>query len=195
MKCKAVLRQIWGFKFFYTIFQAFRTWKDIFAKFSVNLWKIWWKKKNAKIGKLCPTPLHERKKSIFFCLYCAFPLLYYSFYSLLHSSIVIDDFHISNNASGMEANIRVRLIRNSSSHSSLDVNGLELPCLAATLCFTRLCNQGNSLMRSWYKNELIRNCELTTPSAIEKFNLFFLTFLARGHWPKYFLKVCSWPFA
>ena len=40
------------------------------------------------------------------------------------------------------------LIRNSSSHSSLDVNGLELPCLAATLCFTRLRNQDNSLMHS-----------------------------------------------
>ena len=60
----------------------------------------------------------------------------------------IDDMHISHNASGMEANIRVLLIRNSSSHSSLDVNGLELPCLAATLCFTRLHNQGSSLMRS-----------------------------------------------
>ena len=62
--------------------------------------------------------------------------------------MVIGDSHISHNASGMEANIRVLLIRNSSSHSSLDVNGLELPCLASTLCFTRLCNQGNSLMRS-----------------------------------------------
>ena len=47
----------------------------------------------------------------------------------------IDDLHISHNASGMGANIRVLLTRNSSSHSSLDVNGLELPCLAATLCF------------------------------------------------------------
>ena len=53
----------------------------------------------------------------------------------------IDDLHISHNASGMGANIRVLLIRNSSSHSSLDVNGLELPCLAATMCFTRLRNQ------------------------------------------------------
>ena len=55
-------------------------------------------------------------------------------------SATIDDLHISHNASGMGANIRVLLIRNSSSHSSLDVNGLELPCLAATLCFTRLRN-------------------------------------------------------
>ena len=54
----------------------------------------------------------------------------------------IDDLHISHNASGMGANIQVLLIRNSSSHSSLDVNGLELPCLAATLCFTRLRSQG-----------------------------------------------------
>ena len=54
--------------------------------------------------------------------------------------ITIDDLHISHNASGMGANIRVLLIRNSSSHSSLDVNGLELPCLAATMCFTRLRN-------------------------------------------------------
>ena len=62
---------------------------------------------------------------------------------------MIDDLHISHNASGMGANIRVLLIRNSSSHSSLDINGLELPCLAATLCFTRLyVTNGNSLMRS-----------------------------------------------
>ena len=60
----------------------------------------------------------------------------------------IDDLHISRNASGMEANIRVFLIRNSSSHSSLDVNGFELTCLAATLRFTGLRNQGSSLMRS-----------------------------------------------
>ena len=63
-------------------------------------------------------------------------------------SIQIDDLHISHNASGMGANIRVLLIRNPGSHSSLDVNGLELPCLAATMCFTRLRNNGNSLMRS-----------------------------------------------
>ena len=60
----------------------------------------------------------------------------------------IDDLHTSHNALGMEANIRVLLICNFSSHSSLDVNDLEFPCLAATLCFTRLCNQGSSLMRS-----------------------------------------------
>ena len=53
----------------------------------------------------------------------------------------IDNLHISHNASGMGANIRVLLIRNSSSHSSFDVNGLELPCLAATMRFTRLRNQ------------------------------------------------------
>ena len=53
----------------------------------------------------------------------------------------IDDLHISHSASGMGANIPVLLIRNSSSHSSLDVNGLELPWIAAKLCFTRLCNQ------------------------------------------------------
>ena len=61
----------------------------------------------------------------------------------------IDDLYISHNASGMEANTWVLLIRNSSSHSSLDVNGLEFPCLATTLCFTRICNQGSSLMCSW----------------------------------------------
>ena len=33
-----------------------------------------------------------------------------------------DDLHISHNASGMKANIRVLLIHNSSSHSLLDVN-------------------------------------------------------------------------
>ena len=51
-----------------------------------------------------------------------------------HYQLPIDDLHISHNASGMEANIRVHLICNSSSHSSLVVNGLELLCVAATLC-------------------------------------------------------------
>ena len=36
----------WIFVFWYTIFQAFRTWKDVFAKLNVNLWKIWRKFKN-----------------------------------------------------------------------------------------------------------------------------------------------------
>ena len=31
--------------FLYAMFQAFRTWKGIFAKFNVNLWKIWWQLK------------------------------------------------------------------------------------------------------------------------------------------------------
>ena len=39
--------------------------------------------------------------------------------------MMIDNLHISHNASGMGANIRVLLIRNSSSHSSLDVKGLH----------------------------------------------------------------------
>ena len=67
----------------------------------------------------------------------------------LHNTI--DNLHISHNASGMGANIRVLLIRNSSSHSSLDVNGLELPCLAhiAAQCVLRdYVTIGNSLMRS-----------------------------------------------
>ena len=71
-------------------------------------------------------------------------------YALIAVNALIDDLHISHNALGMEANIRVLLIRNSSSHSSLDVNGLKLPCLAATMRFTRLRNQDNSLIRSWY---------------------------------------------
>ena len=62
------------------------------------------------------------------------------------SKCVIDDLYISHDASGMEANIRVLSIRNSSSHSSLDVNGLELPYLAAAMCFTRLRNQAQSLL-------------------------------------------------
>ena len=37
---------------------------------------------------------------------------------------IIDDLHISHNASGIKANIWVFLIPNSSSHSSLDINGL-----------------------------------------------------------------------
>ena len=60
--------------------------------------------------------------------------------ALQQNRVQIDDLHISHNASGMGANIRVLLIRHSSSHSSLDVNGLEFPCLAATMCFTRLRN-------------------------------------------------------
>ena len=59
----------------------------------------------------------------------------------LDAYLRIEDLHISHNASGMGANIRVLLIRNSSSQCSLDVNGFELPCLAATMCFTRLRNQ------------------------------------------------------
>ena len=49
----------------------------------------------------------------------------------------------------MEANIRVLLIRNSSSHSSLVVNTLELPCLAATLqdgIHARLHHLSNSVI-------------------------------------------------
>ena len=56
----------------------------------------------------------------------------------------IDDLHISHNASGMGANIQVLLVRNSSSHSSLDVNGLELPCLAATI---------DRLSKTWEEEE------------------------------------------
>ena len=94
--------------------------------------------------------------------------------------------HISHNASGMEANIRVLLIRNSSSHSSLDVNDLELPSLAATLCFTRLRNQDNSLMRSWNYNKLIRTCELTASSVIE--NSTFFDIFGKGSSAKIFSK-------
>ena len=70
----------------------------------------------------------------------------------------IDNLHISHNASGKEADIRVVLIRNSSRHSSLDITGLELPCLAANMCFARLRYQGSSLKRSWcYKMNLSKN--------------------------------------
>ena len=44
---------------------------------------------------------------------------------MIHFSI-IDDLHIFHDALDMEANIHVLLIHNCSSHSSLDVNGLEL---------------------------------------------------------------------
>ena len=74
--------------------------------------------------------------------YCPHDWFNFSLATLPNSWVVcsfwllpIDDLHISHNGSGMGANIRVLLIRNSSSHSSLNVNGLELPCLAATLCF------------------------------------------------------------
>ena len=37
------------FIFLYTVFQAFRSWKDVFANFNLNLWKTWWKiQKSAK---------------------------------------------------------------------------------------------------------------------------------------------------
>ena len=62
---------------------------------------------------------------------------------------VMDNLHISHNALGMGANIRVLLIRNSSSHSSLVVNGFELPCLAAQCVLRDYVTNGNSLMRSW----------------------------------------------
>ena len=48
--------------------------------------------------------------------------------------LFIDDLHISHNALGVGANIRVLLIRKSSSHSSLVINGKEFLCVAATLC-------------------------------------------------------------
>ena len=78
----------------------------------------------------------------------------------------IDNLHISHNASGMEANIRVFLIRNSSSHSSLDVNSLELPCLTATLCFTRLC-YGSSSCAVDAKINFIKKCALSASSVIK----------------------------
>ena len=71
---------------------------------------------------------------------------------------IMDNLRISHNASGMEANIRVFLIRNSSSHSSLDVNGLELPCLAATLCFTRLHYRGSIVFYENYITKVVRSC-------------------------------------
>ena len=42
------------FIFPYTIFQAFRTCKDVFAKINVNLWKILWKFKNRQNVSFCP---------------------------------------------------------------------------------------------------------------------------------------------
>ena len=106
-----------------------------------------------------------------------------------HHVGVIDDFHISHNALGMEANIRVLLIRNSSSHSSLVVNGLEFPCLAATLCLYK--TMVTKVVCSWAVDAKINISQTWTDSLLcdRKFNL-FLTFLARGHKPKYFLKVC-----
>ena len=102
----------------------------------------------------------------------------------------IDDLQISHNASGMEANIRVLLICNSSSHSPLVVKGMELPCLAATLCLymTRVART----VRSWRVDAKVNLSKTLTDSLLcdQKFNL-FLTFLTRGHQPKYFLKVCS----
>ena len=47
--------------------------------------------------------------------------------------LLIDGLHISHNASGMEANIRVLLTRNSGSHSSLDVNGFGFPVLSGNI--------------------------------------------------------------
>ena len=87
---------------------------------------------------ICLHTLLVNQCKIFCLLIGSFEYHLFLLYSL---DSIIDDLHISHNASGMGANIQVLLIRNSSSHSSLDVNGLELPCLAATLCFTRLRNQ------------------------------------------------------
>ena len=117
--------------------------QDADIAFSKKYWLFWDRAQNMlNFGLRCSFSLNKWKKTI-------------------------DDLHISHNASGMGANMRVLLIRNSSSHSSLDVNGLELPCLAATLCFTRLCNQGNSLMRSWYLKKIIKNRDLTASCMIE----------------------------
>ena len=44
--CKTAPRRILSFHILYTIFEAFRNWKGVFAKFTVNLWKIWGKFKN-----------------------------------------------------------------------------------------------------------------------------------------------------
>ena len=65
------------------------------------------------------------------------------FNPLLNHLLKIDNLRISHNASGMEANVRVLLIRNSSSHSSLDENGLEFPCLAATIWSFRFARRTN----------------------------------------------------
>ena len=102
----------------------------------------------------------------------------------------IDNLHISHNTSGMEANIQVLSIRNSRSHSLLVVNGLELPCLAATLCLNE--NMVTRVVRSCAVYAKVSSSKLWTDSLLydRKFNL-FLIFLARGHGPKYFLKVCS----
>ena len=63
---------------------------------------------------------------------------------------MIDDLHISHNALGIEANIQVLLIHNSSSHSSLVVTGLELQCLAGNIVFVQDYGyQGSLLMCSW----------------------------------------------
>ena len=55
----------------------------------------------------------------------------------LHSLLYwpIDNLPMSHNALGMEANIRVCLIHNSSSHSSLDCQGLGAPVLSGYIVF------------------------------------------------------------
>ena len=85
----------------------------------------------------------------------------------------IDNLHIS----GMEANIRVLWIQNSSSHSALVVNSMELLWLAATMCLyktkvarvIRSVDAKVNLSKSWTDSLLCNR----------KFNL-FLTFLTRG---------------
>ena len=47
--------------------------------------------------------------------------------------------------------------------------------------------RGSSLMRSWCKNKFIKNVDWQPP--LRSKTQPFLTFLARGHGPKYFLKV------
>ena len=86
--------------------------------------------------------------------------------------------------------INILVIRNSSSHSSLVVNSLELLCLGATLC---LCET----RVTWVVHSCAVDAKVTLSKTWsdsllydQKFNL-FLKFLTRGHRPKYFLKVST----
>ena len=98
-------------------------------------------------------------------------------------------FWESSNASGMEANIQVLLIRKFSSHSSSVVNGLELPCLAATLCLYKTMLTKVVPSCAVDAKIIYQQCELT--AALQSKIQPFLDILGKVHRPKYFLKVCS----
>ena len=62
LEFKAALHWIWNFIPLYTIYKAFRIWKDVFTKLNVSLRKIW--RPSSKIGKnVSYLLLHDKRMS------------------------------------------------------------------------------------------------------------------------------------